>query len=324
MRKRRKKESSKEREEYRQGLGSRLVERHGDVGVVARAADSDPATIWSWRQPGEGLPDVFQLALIAEAKRVSPAWLAFAQGPRDPQLAEQGLGLAAEVERNPGLKEVIAAYCRGSEEDRAGMRWAASKVEAGLLESFGGQGGRGGMEGRGIGRKWKEGLPLFGVSGGARRRGVSGLPEWLVRATGAEGVLEVCGQRLQLRGLEGESGVFCARVRGEAMQESLVAGDVVVLRAAAGGGIKLERCEGSGRANAVARTRVDVTDDSVWVLQVNDEAPTVRRVRYYAGGGEWHVMLQADNALEPGYPRIVTRQDEVTFWARVIGLVREG
>lgn len=325
MRKRRKRESSKEREEYRQTLGARLIEKHGDVGVVARAADSDPATIWSWRQVGEGLPDVFQLALIAQAKNVSAAWLAFGQGPRDPQLAEQGLGLSAEVEKNPGLKEVIGAYCRGNEEDRAGMRWAASKVQAGFLDSFGGYSGREGESGgRGRSDRWRGELALFSVAKGVRRRGAPSAPEWLQRATETGGPLEANREHLFFRELGDGAGVFSARVRGDAMREALVVGDVVVLRAAGKDGVKLSRGEGVDRTNAVAQTRVDVPDDSVWVVQVNGEEPTLRRVRYYSAGAEWHVMLQADNPLEPGYPRIVTRQDEVTFWARVIGFAKEG
>jgi len=325
MRKRRKRESSKEREEYRRTLGARLVEKHGDVGVVARAADSDPATIWSWRQPGEGLPDVFQLARIAEAKKVSPAWLAFGQGPRDAQLAEQGLGLSAEVEKNPGLKEVIAAYCRGSEEDRAGMRWAASKVQAGFLEGLGGYSSRELEKGeRGRSDRWREELPLFTVAKGVRKRGVSSEPEWLRRATAPGGPLDSNPGHLCFKELGDGTGVFSARVRCEAMREALVPGEVVVLRSAGKSGLKLCSGEGVVRANAVAQTRVDVPDDSVWVVQVNGEKPTLARIRYYAAGGELHVMLQADNPLEPGYPRIVTRQDEVTFWARVIGFAKEG
>lgn len=135
MRKRRKRESSAQREEFRQSFGARLIEQHGDVNHVARAAGADPATVWSWRQLGEGLPDVFQTSVIAQAKQVSPAWLAFGQGARDPRLAEQVLNLAALVEQNPGLKDVILAYCRGTEEDRAGIRWAASKVVATQAEA---------------------------------------------------------------------------------------------------------------------------------------------------------------------------------------------
>lgn len=205
------------------------------------------------------------------------------------------------------------------------MRWAASKVQTGFLESFGGYPAREG-EGGGRGRsdRWREELPLFSVAKGARKRGVPAVPEWLKRATGPGGPLEAKRGHLYFEELGDGAGVFSARVRSEAMREALVVGDVVVLRSAGKSGVKLGRDEGVGRANAVAQTRVDVPDDSVWVVQVNGSEPALVRVRYYAAGGEWHVMLQADNPVESGYPRIVTRQDEVTFWARVIGFAKEG
>lgn len=132
MKKRRKKESSPDREAYRTVFSERLVEQHGDVGVVAKASSSDPATVWSWRQPGEGLPDIFQLLQIAQAKGVSPAWLAFGQGPRDGSLATRALELGVLLERHPGLSEILTSYCSASAEDQAGIRWVAAKAGRGV------------------------------------------------------------------------------------------------------------------------------------------------------------------------------------------------
>ena len=319
MRKRRKRESSPEREEFRKGFGVRHVEAHGDVGLVARAADADPATVWSWRQPGEGLPDLFQGIVIARAKKASPAWLAFGLGPRDPSVSEHGFALSAEIEKHPGLKEVILSYCRGTEEDRAAIRWAASKVSSplGLLSVSRILP----AEPRPLPVSHRDELAVFTISR-RQRKGV-GAPLWMNLAAGPAGPLERCKEFYHFTELPDTENTHCAKVRGESMRETLQPGDVVVLRAGGETPLKLSPLGLGAEKNPLTRLKVDVPDDSIWVLQVNGEEPTLKRVRYYVAGADWHLMIHADNPMEPSYPRVITRQDEVVFWARVIGVAKE-
>ena len=324
MGKRRKREPPPERDEYRKGFAVRLVEKYGDVSQVARAAQADPATVWSWRQPGEGLPDVFQIVQIARERKLSPAWLAFGMGPRDPTVAESGFGLSAQVERYSGLKDVIHAYCVGGEEDRAAIRWAASKVRLPVLaEAVPAQyaGRIVPLEARPVAASRREELAVFTVS--KRRKGALA-PHWLDLAAGAGGPLERCKDYLYFQELPDWQGIHSARIRGESMKDTLRSGDIVVLRAMGESGLKLPALASGAEKNPFARLRVDVPDDSIWVLSINAEEPTLKRVRYFVSGADWHLMVQADNPLEPGYPRVVTRHDEVTFWARVIGIAQEG
>jgi SOS-response transcriptional repressor LexA len=321
-RKRRKRESSTEREEYRKSFGVRLVEAHGDVGIVARAADADPATIWSWRQPGEGLPDLFQGIVIARAKKASPAWLAFGLGPRDPSVAEHGFALSAEIEKHAGLKEVITSYCRGTEEDRAAIRWAASKVSSPLgLLNVANVARFLPVEPRPMAMSRRDELAVFTIAR-RQRKGV-GAPHWLNLAAGPGGPLERCKDYYHFEELPDTESIHSARIRGESMKDTLHPGDVVVLRTVGDAPIKLPTLSHGVEKNPLTRLKVDVPDDTIWVLQINGEEPTVKRVRYYIAGADWHLMIHADNPAEPGYPRVITRQDEVTFWARVIGVAKE-
>jgi hypothetical protein len=321
MRKRRKRESSAEREDYRKTFAVRLVESHGDVGLVARAAEADPATIWSWRQPGEGLPDLFQGVLVARAKKVSPAWLAFGLGPREPLNAEAGFQLAAEIEKHPGLREVIHSYCRGTEEDRAAIRWAASKVSSRVDLGLLSLGRILPVENRPLPAGRRDELAVFTISR-RQRKGV-GSPHWMNLAAGPGGPLERCKDYYHFKELPEGENIHSAVIRGESMQDTLHPGDVVVLRVVGESPIKLPPLNSGVEKNPLTRLKVDVPDDTLWVLQINGEDPTIKRVRYYAAGSDWHLMIHADNPLEPGYPRVVTRQDEITFWARVIGIAKE-
>jgi len=147
---------------------------------------------------------------------------------------------------------------------------------------------------------------------------------WLDLAAGTGGPLERCKEYLYFRELSDWQGIHSARIRGDSMRDTLKPGDIVVLRAMGESGLKLPSLASGAEKNPFARLRVDVPDDSIWVLSINAEEPTLKRVRYFVSGADWHLMIQADNPLEPGYPRVVTRHDEVTFWARVIGIAQEG
>jgi len=119
------------RETFRRGFATRLVEAHGEVGDLAEAAYVSPTTLWAWREEGGSFPDIFQTARIADKKGVTPCWLAFDAGARDPAVAERAAFLGKELEADAELARLLAAYWTATEGEREVPRaWARSKEPA--------------------------------------------------------------------------------------------------------------------------------------------------------------------------------------------------
>lgn len=76
------------REEYRLALHDRIAERKGDVEEAARILRCAKSTVSRWiNTDGDKFPDVWQIAVLAAARNVSAAWLAYGLGPRHPDEA---------------------------------------------------------------------------------------------------------------------------------------------------------------------------------------------------------------------------------------------
>ena len=71
-----------DRESFRDRFDTRLIRSHGDVNLAACAVSKSRQTIHVWRQPDGPLPDIFQVEQIANARKESPAWLAYGVDPR--------------------------------------------------------------------------------------------------------------------------------------------------------------------------------------------------------------------------------------------------
>ena len=53
------------------------------IAAVARATGIHENTIYSWKQEGRGLPDIWEMESIAKAGNQPAAWLAFGAGPTE-------------------------------------------------------------------------------------------------------------------------------------------------------------------------------------------------------------------------------------------------
>ncbi|MCK6473191.1 MAG: helix-turn-helix domain-containing protein [Planctomycetes bacterium] len=81
----RKKQSEKTavREKFRDDLRARIYERKGDVEDAARDLGVAKSTVSRWiNQDGDKFPDVWQLFVLATARQISAAWLAYGLGPK--------------------------------------------------------------------------------------------------------------------------------------------------------------------------------------------------------------------------------------------------
>lgn len=88
MSRKQKSEQKAVREKFRDDLRARIYERKGDVEDAARDLGVAKSTLSRWiNQDGDKFPDVWQLFVLATARQVSAAWLAYGLGPRNPDEA---------------------------------------------------------------------------------------------------------------------------------------------------------------------------------------------------------------------------------------------
>lgn len=63
------------------------------------------------------------------------------------------------------------------------------------------------------------------------------------------------------------------------------------------------------------RMRAEVPNDSIAVVSVNDNAPTLKRIKYqHASNDDWSMRIVAGNPETAGFPYTVRRDDTVVFY----------
>jgi transcriptional regulator with XRE-family HTH domain len=112
------------------------------------------------------------------------------------------------------------------------------------------------------------------------------------------------------------------KVHGDSMIETLRDSDVVVVRDLGQRGIVLPPLGPDSPKAPLAALKQRVPDRSIAVLSIDGSELTVKRVNYNAKGNHWHLTLTADNPYTPHFPYVLAREDEITFWALVIGVGR--
>ncbi len=99
--------------------------------AVAKAGDMNVSTVSAFTNEGRSdsasIPDPYQQQRIASLINVSPAWLAFGAGPQDPIAAQKAYELGEKFEKVEGLAQLVAAFEKAGEPDRAMMRQLAGK-----------------------------------------------------------------------------------------------------------------------------------------------------------------------------------------------------
>ena len=149
---------------------------------------------------------------------------------------------------------------------------------------------------------------------GTAIKGYSGL------AAGPGRELEQCTELMYVREISGSRGFSYARVAGESMMDTILRGDRILLKEWAGG-IELPP-RGNNPKNDLNILRNEVPHESICIVQINDDYPTLKRVMYdtRAGVADWRLLIAADNPDE-WVTYAVKKQDSVKFWAKVMGLL---
>ena len=148
------------------------------------------------------------------------------------------------------------------------------------------------------------------------------LPQWLNLACGPGMELEKSPDFIYVEMPGRVKGIHSAVVRGDSMTDTLSPGDIVILEEFNGGEIKLEPL-GDDPKNSYRMLQARIPDEAICVISINRDPPTLKRVIYDTsrGAADWTLLFVADNALE-WKPRPVGRNEEITFWAKLIGLAK--
>ena len=90
--------------------------------------------------------------------------------------------------------------------------------------------------------------------------------------------------------------------------------------------IGLERLGRASEELSYDLVRGLIPHGSMAIIDLNEEGLSVKRLHFQQNeGGDWSLILEADNrawAHDSGYPRHLRREDELTVYARVLGLAK--
>jgi hypothetical protein len=109
-------------------------------------------------------------------------------------------------------------------------------------------------------------------------------------------------------------------IHGESMVDTLHDGDVVVVRDLGPNGIVLPPLSKQKSRTPLPRMKQFIPDLSVCILSIDSSDITCKRIRYDGNDHNWHLLVVADNTTTPGFPTVVKRETEITFWAVVEGV----
>jgi len=134
--------------------------------------------------------------------------------------------------------------------------------------------------------------------------------------------LERSPDLLYVRELPSPQGYTYARVAGESMLDTIRVGDRILLKHRWGEkGLELPP-RGNNPKNDMYRLKSEVPEDSICILSVDDDFPTLKRVHYdiTEGVADWRLVIKADNPSE--WPDMHVRKTQsVKFYAQFVGLL---
>ncbi len=296
---------------------------HGSRPAVAKAAALSEVQISRWGTAVDGvlkLPTIYECERAARALKVSPAWLAFGQGAQALDIAENQAALAKLIETNPELVPILDSYVKALPEDRAILAAMSKKIappkDAKVLPA----------ESRARRRNTRADFPVFSLTTVKPRPKAKALPHYLNVAAGPSRVLEACHDLGYVREWAGT--LHSGTVLGDSMLDTVRPGDRIALEPYNGGeGVKLSRLPGNLQ-NPVQVIKQHVPEDSICIVSLDTDPDdvTLKRIKYQAhADGSWYMKIEADNPDVSvfGHERsyTVSRKDEVTFWARMVGFI---
>ncbi len=121
-----------------------------------------------------------------------------------------------------------------------------------------------------------------------------------------------------VKGMENDRNIQVITLSGTSMEPTFMDREWLILRKFDGGPIVLGK--EADQENSLKRAYSEMADGSVVVLsQDNGQTITCKRIAYRWQGKTRELWLVADNKAEPGYPRALTADANLTVYGKVIG-----
>lgn len=284
-------------------LGSRTqTEIARKIGVAANQ-------ISNWKNSSTGeIPRADQVERLADEINVRPGWLAWGEEPRT---YNQG------SEAAPALQEIIDTYfsipiSRAVLELTAkGLREGAGKTEHAPMTSPSVKP----IESKPKRVNRRDELPVFPIVKSGTKGAIK-IPRFEAVAAGFGEDLEQSEEVTYVRELPDYRGVHSILVRGDSMEDTLRAGDLILVRYFGESGINLP-ARGDNPKNSKRQLQASVPDDDLFIFSLNDAPATVKRIQYQ-GDLDWKLIIRADN---PEYRiHAMDAKDKIVFYGRVIGI----
>ncbi len=306
---------------FRKRLNGLMEERKKNQRETAELIGVTAGAVSRWTKPGDNLPDLDKLSRLADAFGVDLAWLAFGDESTpmnerervvvellrnfDTRAKEGFATMLDSFKPQPATAAALAATQGLPADVTVGEAASLEPVIIPVEKKL-----------RQINRRAELANFTLVPQGPAKQRvhGYHGL------AAGPGRELERCEDIFYVREMSSCRGYAYARVRGDSMLQTIRPHDAIILQEF-DPPHKLDAIGKTDARNPINILRSEVPNDTIWIVQIEDDAPTLKRVRYVTRSrpDDWTLMIEADNRdVWEAYP--VPATQTVRFWARLKGL----
>ena len=269
--------------------------------TIAARAGVNPKTIQRWVAK-ERTPDIHDVRRIAEVLGVSPSYLAFGETPAT-KTEQSLLDAYRTLEGEPDLTKMILSIPHPK---KPGVSLELSPVER-IVKPV---------------NRRSEIAVLKILKREHVKPNAKGLPQWLNLAAGEGMDLSLCEDLVYFEERDNFKGMHTAQVRGDSMIDTLLDGDVIVLKPFhAGSGVQLPSLESESEKTSLYTWQAahGINEGAICVVSINEGAPTLKRVHYDTrrGKNNWKLQILADNPAR-WEPFQADTSDSITFYAKLV------
>ncbi len=125
---------------------------------------------------------------------------------------------------------------------------------------------------------------------------------------------------VRIRGWERDNSIGLVRITGDSMEPSIHDGDLVVCRPLA-----TPLLLGPGQGVPMTVIRAEIPSGQMALISLDGGLTvTCKRLVYRGNDHKWGLWIFADNDEAVGFPKMLTKNDTLAIYARVLGVAEDG